>query len=359
MKPRVGKCALLLLCLLAFSNSQPTCFIGVGLASNNVDADSAPRAFIANVLPIDFSKYTITLKNHVYDGETDLFIYTLDSDVSTLRVICLYRNSILLSCTLSADKGQLISDRTYVNLVDAAKSILERYQSYTKIYSANLIEMLSSIDATRDVNILSGNINFTKCTTKAYDIEVTTFSWAYTVNGAKYTELIIEFQNGIFHTLYDTRNIYTIGDTTVNITAEQAVNIAVNYSEAYSYSLTDGRRISGFNITKDRSTARLVAYPVNSTVLRPYWHVELFLNQTYPGSVVGLTIFVWANSGEVFLCNPIAYGGSADNNLASPSSSTESITGVLGVTIITVTAIIATVYTLFIKKKKNVLHLKS
>lgn len=136
-------------------------------------------------------------------------------------------------------------------------------------------------------------------------------------------------------------------------------NIAMNYSETYSYSLTDGRRISGFNITKDRSTARLVAYPVNSTVLRPYWHVELFLNQTYPGSVVGLTIFVWANSGEVFLCNPIAYGGSADNNLASPSSSTESITGVLAVTIITVAAIIATVYTLFINKKKNVLHPKN
>jgi hypothetical protein len=155
----------------------------------------------------------------------------------------------------------------------------------------------------------------------------------YTVNGADYTSLQISFhKNGALYTLHDDRAVYSIGDTTVNISHEQAIDIAMKYSETYSYAMPDGSQVSGFNITEDQSTAKLVAYPIHSAELRPYWDVELYLNQTYPGYVHGLTIYVWANSGEVFLCSNIAYGGAeyndADNSgselpSTSPSSSSD------------------------------------
>jgi hypothetical protein len=131
--------------------------------------------------------------------------------------------------------------------------------------------------------------------------------------------------------------------------------------------MPDGAKVSGFNITEDRSTAKLVAYPINSTVLRPYWHVELYLNQTYPGYVEGLTIYVWANSGEVFLCSNIAYGGPeyGDNSglelpaaSPSPSSTSENSTAAVDISTITIVAAVATVVAvavsaLFIKKRSK------
>jgi hypothetical protein len=282
--------------------------------AENSDAQDQARVFIENVLPVDLSKYTVTLTNHANDGVTEFVQYTLDSDESTLTVICLFKNNTLLSCSVYVSKGQVISDKQYLNLADATKSILEKYQTYTNIDSASMIDMLDNVDVTKDSSMMIGNINFTKYTLNVYGIEITTFRWAYTINGAEYTELSVEFQNGTFHTIHDTRGVYSIGDTTVNISREQAIDIAMKYSETYSYAMPDGSQVSGFNVTKDRSTAKLVAYPSNSTALRPYWHVELYLNQTYPGGVEGLTIFIWANSGEVISCSNIAYGGADYGN---------------------------------------------
>ena len=82
-------------------------------------------------------------------------------------------------------------------------------------------------------------------------------------------------------------------------------------------------KVSGFNITEDQTTAQIETYPINSSELRPYWNVKLYLNQTYPGSVKGFSIYVWANSGELFSCTKLAYGGvEPSNNLDSESSTT-------------------------------------
>ncbi|MEM2098705.1 MAG: hypothetical protein QXU99_03020 [Candidatus Bathyarchaeia archaeon] len=348
-----------------------TTFLGVFPVAclTQVSIQDRSKAFIENVLPVDLSRYRITLKNQIDDGLTHLLLYTLDSDESTLRVVCQFKNNAVSYCRVDVDKGQVISDRQYVSLVDAAKSILEKYQTYTKIDSADMIDMLDNVDATKDSSIMVGNINFTKYTIIAYGIEVTTFNWAYTVNGVEYTKLGIEFQNGIFSCLYDTRGVYSIGDTTVNISREQAIAIAMKYVENYSYAMPDGSRISNFNISKDQSTARLVAYPINSLVLRPYWHIELYLNQTYPGSVHGLTVYVWANSGEVFHCSNIAYGGADYSNADSlhpelpdtstlPSPTSDNTTTPADINTIVIVAVAATVVAiaataLFIKKRNK------
>jgi hypothetical protein len=38
------------------------------------------------------------------------------------------------------------------------------------------------------------------------------------------------------------------------------------------------------------------------------------LNQTYPGSVQGITVFIWANTGEIISYSNIAFGGVADGD---------------------------------------------
>jgi hypothetical protein len=306
------------------------------------------------VLPVDSSKYTITLKNQANYGATDMFVYTLDSDESTLAVLCDVEKNVVSYCHVYTEKGQVISDKQYVNLIDAVKSFLKKYQTYTKIDSANMLDMLAKIDPTKNSTITMGNTELTISNFDNFGKEISLFKWAYIVNGAKYTSLQVGFQkNGIFDSFLDNRDLYSIGDTTVNISREQAINIAMKHSKTYSYAMPDGSRVSGFNITEDRTKTELLTTARNSTDLRPYWFVKLYLNQTYPGSVKGLAIFVWANSGEVFDCGNLAYGGAeySDADSTSPSSSSTNSTAAIGATATIIVVIAASA--LLIKKRSK------
>jgi hypothetical protein len=134
----------------------------------------------------------------------------------------------------------------------------------------------------------------------AFGADMTTLSWTYTVDGVDYTSLKVGFRDGIFNGLNDNRGVYTIGDTSVKFSKEQAIDIAMEYLGTYSYLMPDGTRISGFNVTEDQTVAELRSAVRDSSVLYPSWRVTLHLNQTYPGSVDALVVLVWANSGEVF-----------------------------------------------------------
>ena len=288
------------------------------------DAQDQTMVFIENALPVDISKYNVTLKKHstVDDPPSgginrqpitrilETVHYILDSYESTLSVNFLVQNNVLLWCKIYVDKGQVISDRPYANLTDGVKVFLEKYQTYTKIDSSNMIAMLDNVDVTKDSTITIGNTQLTIDIIDRLGIERTCFEWAYMVNGADYGSLQVSFQkNGIFVTLRDDRAVYTMGDTSVNISSEQAIDIAMKYLLNYSYDMPNDVTVSGFNVTEDKITTVLATSPMNSLEWRPYWKVELPLNQTYPGSVQGIVVFVWANSGEIFSCNNIAFGG--------------------------------------------------
>ncbi|MDG6223789.1 MAG: hypothetical protein QCH99_11070 [Candidatus Bathyarchaeota archaeon] len=327
----------------------------VTLASE-VTAQAQTKVFIDNVLPVDFSQYNVTLKNHSQYGTSDMIRYTLESDESNLRLFFEFENNVLRYCNINTEKGQVISDKQHDNMIDAVKSFLEKYQTYTKIDSTNLIDMLDKIDLTQNSTITNGNTELTVCTYNNLGTELTLFKWAYIVNGAEYNSLQVGFQTKtmVFDVLLDTRALYSVGDTTVNVSSEQAIDLAVKHSAEYSYAMPDGSQVSGFNITKEKTTTELLTTALNTTELRPYWMVRMYLNQTYPGSVIGLTVFIWANNGEVFDCSNIAVGGAYDSSITqtstpSPASSTNDAIPI----IITATATIIAITALIVVIKKR------
>jgi hypothetical protein len=138
---------------------------------------------------------------------------------------------------------------------------------------------------------------------------LTFFSWISTINGADYTSLQLGFhKDGTLDSFRDDRTVYAIGDTSINISREQAIDIALENLSDYSYEMSDHSVVMDFNVTVDKIVAKLATSPVNS-VLRPYWDIRMPLNQTYPGSVVGITAFLWANTGEIISYSNIAFGG--------------------------------------------------
>jgi hypothetical protein len=298
--------------------------ISVTNAPTSISQEKA-LAFIENVLPIDSSQYNITLSKHVVpklpdiglykhnDGNRELLTYSLESKDSIVNVICTFNDGVLYICQADTRKGSVITDKAYANTADAAKSFLEKYQAYSKLDSTEMITMLTNVDPIKNANITSGTL---KLTVTHQDLSDTTFGdminfrWVRTINGCEYLVAEVAFSDGDFYGFTDNRARYSIGDTTVNISKEQAIKIAMENIKNYSYNISDDWVVSDFNVTEERTVAKLVPTVREGNTLYPYWSVTLYLNQTYPGSVTSLLLGIWADTGDVFFCNYQAYGGS-------------------------------------------------
>jgi len=369
-------CIALIIVLIASS----LCALPATYAEQPRSQDQA-LAFIENVLPVDLSKYNITLTSHsTLDGVPiagaieqantrviDTVQYTLRSEQSTVDVMCNIEKNVMVFCQVYEKKGQLISDKQYTNLLDAVKSFLGKYQNYTNKDSTNLIAMLDNVDITKNSTTIVGNTKLTISNSVWAGTEITFFNWAYTVNGADYTSLQISFQkNGIIDTLLDNRAIYTIGDTSINISKEQAIDIALKNLSSYSYEMPDQFIVTDFNVTEDKIAANLVTSPINYE-LRPYWDIRMPLNQTYPGNVQGITVFIWANSGEIISYSNIAFGGieypddgsdvestpSTEVDASQPESNSSTPDSVLVVGLAVAVIGLATASVVILKKRKK------
>jgi hypothetical protein len=369
-------CAVFLLTILAMLG-------GISIAHSSIStAQEKALAFIKNVLPFDSTQYNITLRNYGVPKLPDLgstqpnlpeeiLTYSLESKDSAVDVICAIQDNALSSCNVYVMKGSVISDRPYSNVIDAATSFLQKYQSYSAMDSTEMIGMLANVNPTKNATIASGNL---KLTVTHMDLTGTAFGdsidfrWVQTFNGCDYLSVNIYFSDGVFSGLIDRRAIYTIGDTSVNISKEQAIKIAMEAIKNYSYRMSDDWVVTGFNVTEDRITADL--YPQTKTsesnVWYPAWSVILPLDGTWPGSVRELLVGIWAGTGEVYLVHHQAYGGGdflpdstsgSDPPTTSPSSSTDNggasidISTVAGVAAAAIVAVAVT--TLLIRKKKT------
>ena len=291
----------------------------ISLAQTSIStAQEKTGAFIENVLPIDSSQYNVTFRPPLpgFTPIDDRFLietYSLASKNSSLTFICSYYEGVLYHCQLGVDNGSIFTDHPYANTTEAAKSFLEKYQAFSKLDSTEMTAMLKNVDPTKNTTVISGNL---KLTVTHQDLSGTAFGdsigfrWVRTINGCEYLCINVVFRDGIFAGFIDHRARYLIGDTTVNISKEQAIKIAMEHIKNYSYRISDDWVVSNFNVTKEKTVANLVPIVRESNVLYPCWSVTLYLNQTYPGSVTSLLLGIWADTGEVFLCNYQAYGGS-------------------------------------------------
>lgn len=136
--------------------------------------------------------------------------------------------------------------------------------------------------------------------------DTTDFRWENNYNGCYYPAIDVSFSNGYFYGFLDNRGIYKIGDPTVEISEQQATQKALNAIKDYSYEMPGGVWISNFNI--NQTNAKLTPILRNVYYLYPCWTVSLYTDKTYPGSVHGFMVSLWAGTGEVFQISNIAYG---------------------------------------------------
>ena len=291
--------------------------------------------FLTDVVKLDTAKYNVTLVSDHLDYPSDLGglpreigKYVLESNGSKLDVTWTFYNKTLFHCYLYVLKGSpLYTQIPSTNVLDEADAFLQRYQNYTGDSDCQTFRnVLDTVTEIKDMTTIVGN---TKLTIDAGSYVGVGFDWIRTFNGADYTKLSVSFfDNGAFSAFGDTRHIYKIGGTEVNISKDEAISMARKRAENLTFWVNMGNytlHVTDFTIVDDRVDALLLTAPREPLVLYPYWKVNLYLDKLYPGNVYGFTFQIWADKGELYYGNLLFFmGGSPSGGGSSLGGGTSS-----------------------------------
>jgi hypothetical protein len=359
MKKQLTKCFVSLFVLLLVAS------LGVFPTPTVADQTNQNKAmdFMEKVMHIDLSKYDVEVKNDVVQEGYPVFddnrirndiIYELNSEKSKLLVDFSFEKDVILMCGVYPLEfvGPIMTNKQYPNLHDAVIDFLKTYQVYTKIDSSSLISMLDKIDLAENSTTTIENAKLTVANCFFGEMYQTIFRWEHIVNGVAYDSLEFIFEkSGILLSVADTRALYVVSDTSINISKEQAIDIAVANLKFYSYEMPDGSIVKDFKASKDNAVATLETYKFDYE-LRPYWDVRMLLDEVAPGNVFALSAFIWANTGEIIEYGNMASGGInyPDNTNTSDTTSPDN-TLVFALAAVAVVAVVALAVGLAVKKK--------
>lgn len=272
-------------------------------------------AFLRDVVQLDMTKYVANLEGNTVEYRSDwggiveeLVIYSLIYEGSKLAVTLKFRDTTLSSYYLHVNEGTpYYSQLQPNNILDSVKDLLERYQTYSGASHLEVMRnMLETVDEIGNSETTSGNVKL-MTTTEASEVKI---QFVYTADNvdfqAKKVELIFD-NYGFLQSLSDDWTLYTAGSTEVNISKEEAINIAIDYTKNYSWTV-NGEVISNFTLVEESVSAELWPHSRDEPlVLIPYWYVTLPLDRFYPDRVDRLAVGLWADTGEVSICQTLSW----------------------------------------------------
>ncbi len=279
----------------------------VQATTTSQDLQDKSLSFLRDVIQLDLSKYTLTL-NPKYTENEHLF-YTMDLADSYLfptldgNAIFNFYNGTLGHCSLNSGDGGLQYLPSKQDNFNRTLGIVERYQALTKDPQVQqMANMLEIVGSERNTTEVSGNLTLRISSYPNHS----QFSFYITINGAEYTGLTI-FLSSIDLDFADSRVYQKIGDTSISVSKEQAINIAENYIKTYSYYTTLGNgtqvKVSNLNVTGVYAVTLQTIVKEKST-LYPYWNIMLNISNMPASGLQGLGVQIWANNGAVSYVYP-------------------------------------------------------
>ena len=264
-------------------------------------------SFFKNVTKLDTMIYTVSLDDNEVVWRTDIgglseenLKYSLKSNFNNLNIDIRFRNNHFSRYDLHMiESTPIFAQSQPGDVLQNAKFTLARY----KVYSGDdyLSQMISLLDTvTRIENnqeVVDGNMKLQIFSSAGTVL----FAWMYTDNGIDYQTkgLQMVFQNNILTTLTDGYFLYTVGNTNLSVSREQAIEIAKNHVKTLTYNI-EGQQVSGFTVADEPLSVQLVPHTRgNSVALIPYWYVELALNQIYAGGRNVVTVGIYADTSQI------------------------------------------------------------
>jgi hypothetical protein len=310
--------------------------------------------------------------------------YLLGSNESELEVICAFVDEKLRSMNIYINDGSPLTTQPFTTPLEMAKDFLDRYQAHSEeSYYSAMRSMLNNIEADKNVTKTVEDIKL-EVTVTANRTDV---RWKYVFNGVEATSkcVALNFKQGFLKYFIDSWSFWTIGSTDLNVSEDEAIEIAMNAAEDHSWNLSRGTTVTEFNIVGVSETKLSIGnYPTKNEsrggdplTLYPGWRVKLYFDKLYPGQVYGLDIAIWADTGEVHDIRELLYFGEvpysgepADNEDTTEQPSTEEpdnndASSNPDLTTILLTALIASILVVIVviiysrRKKKNAHKLNS
>ncbi|MFZ7138639.1 MAG: hypothetical protein ACOWW1_09520 [archaeon] len=328
---------------------------------------------LENVVGLNMEAYDITLdlnnQDLYYESLPQESIkYTLNSDDNNVSVICNFVNNKLRSMSMYADEGATFTTQaTEINALDMAKDFLDKYYTYSSAsYYDTLRPMLDNLEADKNLTKTSENMKLDVTTAANY----TSFRWTYTANGieAPLKCVALKFENSFLKYFVDTWHIYNIGSNDLNISEDEAINIAMKAAENYSWDVSMGSdnpsvTVTDFTIVDVSETTTTIGNYVTQNesrggdplTLYSGWTIKLYFDKLYSGQVYGLDIGIWADTGEVHDITPMMWTGDypPDENVTTASETDLNQASITWIALpITVVIGVTIVYA----KRKNSLH---
>jgi hypothetical protein len=330
---------LMFIVVFAFAQVPKIC----SAQQTQVDQGKA-RLAMSSVLGLDLIKYTVELTNYVvdkpavYGGMTrETMVFNLTSAQNSISVLCAFVNNQLTFVSLSRVSGSFSSTNVQSpgsTLLDVTKNAVQRYHDYSGLQTASdALNILDSVSGTTPVNVTEGNLKLKVLTPDNFNS--TSISWTRSINGANYpTGFSLDFYNGVLVDLSDLSSFYSIGNTTVAISRDQAISIA--QKEAFSKNRLNTTLADG---TMSPVTLELPNQPqdieLNTAcrqplVYSPLWQIQFFSSKPI-GGTVGYQVGIWADTGEIQYSHLVSYhgvdnSGTINNNF--PSSTPTSIASI-------------------------------
>jgi hypothetical protein len=269
-------------------------------------------AFLRDVVYLDLTKYVSTLESATVEYRDDLggiveelIKWSLAYDSSKVDVTFRFRNASLSSYSLKVTEGTpYYSELQPTRTIDAAKGILERYQQYSGAsHLGPMISMLETVETDGNFVKTSGNIKLIRSGESEPKIE-----FFYTSHNIEYQakSVVLSFDEyGFLESLSDSWLLFNIGSTQVNISKEEAIDIAMEYAKNFTWT-ANGQTISDFLLEEDKATAELWPHVREEPVtLIPYWFVTIPLDRVYPEQVYSIGVGLWADTGEINVGQPM------------------------------------------------------
>jgi len=268
-----------------------------------------------DVIGLNLTKYAIQPTEYPQDLYLDALPqenigYTLETDQSKLDLYYTFVNGKLRKIHVLDNQGSPYMRKSKASdLVEMANDFLSSYKEYSKnAFYEEIGSMLATVDKNENVTTTSVN---TKLAVTALENSAT-FKWIYTVNGIEAPEkcVTLHYENGFLKYFIDNWDLYEIGSTAVNISEEQAIEIAMAEASNFSWSATlDNETLEGlkYKVTNAMVWKTVFANSLfmdnprgqDRLMLFPMRHIWVSFDKYYPGNVYGMNVYLWADTGEV------------------------------------------------------------
>jgi hypothetical protein len=280
--------------------------------------------FLTDVVKLDLTKYNAQL---VYINDygplgQQIVKYTLESKGSKLDVLCNFKDSNLVWCKLYPLEGSPLFAQPVSNALDETKSFLDRYQTFSD--AQHLQPMRSMLDTVTELTSMTkavGDVKLEVTETVEKDT-ITSIRWTNAPSGITntYSVIALSYCNGVFESFTDWWNLYKVGNFDVKVGREEAVRIAKEHAQKYSWTVVGNITVSNVTLADNAVLAELRMQPREGNTLYPQWTILLGLDKIYPGGITQIEVFLWADTGDIAVIAPSGtYGVSpSDESQSTP-----------------------------------------